>query len=399
MTNRSRAQALRRPLLVVLALALVLGTAASLLRDEAESRTFTAYFTQVKGLYVGDDVDMLGVRIGKVVAIEPEPTRVKVTLEVEGQKVPADAKAVLVAPSLVSVRHVALAPVYDGGPELEDHATIPLARTVVPVEWDEVKDQLVRLTRALGPDGANDDGALSRALKVGADNLSGNGKDMRRTIDLLAEAATTLADSGGDVFGTVRNLQVLVSALEASNEVVGRFNRSLASASRIVAADGDDLAAAIKALDGAFVKVRRFLKDNRSDITSSVKGLGRASRLLAQNRQKLADILQVAPGTVSNFYNIYDPQVPGLTGSFALPNLDSPAMFVCSAVYSLGRTPQECAALLQPIAKYLKVPFPPVGVGSPMTPGGGSGEGQGQAPAAPEHPGPIELLDQMGDGR
>jgi len=412
MTGWLKATIGRRPLGAVVALLLVVVATASFLRDGAESKTYYAYFTEVKGLYVGDDVDMLGVRIGRVTAIEPEPTQVKVTLEVQGQRVPADAKAVLVAPSLVSVRHVALAPVYDGGPELADQAVIPISRTAVPVEWNEVKDQLVRLTRALGPKGANRRGALNRALKVGANNLDGRGGQMHRTIELLADAATTLAESGGDLFATVRNLEVFVSALEASHDVIGQFNRSLASASQVVAADSDDLAKVLDALDGAFVKVRRFLKDNRTGLTDTVKGLGRASSLLARNRQKLADILQVAPGTVSNFYNIYDPQVPGLTGSFALPNLDSPAMFLCSAVYSLGRSPADCEALLEPIAQYLSLPFPPVGLGSPMTPGGTNPYQNPDAPAAGADsttgsgggtddlaPSLIDLLGRLGGAR
>src|SRR3546814_18051617 len=80
---------------------------------------------------------MLGVRVGKVTEIDPQPTRVRVTFEVDrGQKIPAGAKAVLVSPSLVSVRHLALSPVYSGGPVLEDGAVIPISRTAVPVEWD-----------------------------------------------------------------------------------------------------------------------------------------------------------------------------------------------------------------------------------------------------------------------
>ncbi|CAN5504901.1 MCE family protein [soil metagenome] len=360
----------------------------------------TVYFTQVKGLYVGDDVDMLGVRIGKVVDIEPEPTQVKVTIEIDsGQLVPADAKAVLVAPSLVSVRHVALAPVYAGGPQLQDGDSIPVSRTAVPVEWDEVKTQLVRLTRALGPRGANSDGALSHLLDTSARNLDGQGANLNTTIKLLSEAMETLADSGGDVFGTVRNLDVFVEALRASDQQVVQFNRSLTSVAGILAQDRDDLAAALSGIDTAFVKVRSFIRTNRRDLTASVEGLGRFSNLLARNRQKLADILQVAPGTISNFYNIYDPDLPGLTGSFALPNLESPAMFICSAVFSLGGTPAQCEAALQPVAQYLSLPFPPISGGSPQTPGGdhnekgggaGAGSGLGLDGVAPG------LIDELG---
>src|SRR3546814_15176097 len=124
----------------------------------------------------------------------------------------------------------------------------------------------------------------------------------------------------------------------------------------------------MRALDSAFTTVSTFVEENRGGVKSTVEGLSRASSMLARNRQKLADILQVVPGTVTNFYNIYDPQVPGLTGSFTLPNLDSPAMFLCSAVYSLGGTPAKCEDLLEPIAKYLQIPLLPPPNGPPLPP-------------------------------
>src|SRR3546814_6675687 len=99
---------------------------------------------------------MLGVRVGKVTGNDPQPTRVSVTFEDDrGQKIPAGAKAVLDSPSLVSVRHLALSPVYSGGPVLEDGAVIPISRNAVPVEWADVPDQLLRLTKELGPRWAN----------------------------------------------------------------------------------------------------------------------------------------------------------------------------------------------------------------------------------------------------
>src|SRR3546814_12140071 len=67
----------------------------------------------------------------------------------------------------------------------------------------------------------------------------------------------------------------------------------------------------MRALDSAFTTVSTFVEENRGGVKSTVEGLSRASSMLARNRQKLADILQAVPGTVTNFYNIYDPQVPG----------------------------------------------------------------------------------------
>src|SRR3546814_524291 len=260
------------PRLVVAAVLLVVLGSVVMLRNEAQSRTFHAHFTEVKGLYVGDSVDMLGVRVGKVTEIDPQPTRVRVTFEVDrGQKIPAGAKAVLVSPSLVSVRHLALSPVYSGGPVLEDGAVIPISRTAVPVEWDDVKDQLLRLTKALGPRGANKRGALSNLVEVSADNLDGQGANLRGTIEALTEAAATLADSGGDIFATVRNLEIFVSALEASEDIVGDFNTSLVSVSKLLAEDGKDLTAMMRALDSALTTVSTFVEENRGGDRKSTR--------------------------------------------------------------------------------------------------------------------------------
>lgn len=76
----------------------------------------------------------------------------KVVLRVDSDvDIPADAKAVIVAQSLVTGRFVQLTPVYDSGEKLANKATIPMERTVVPMEWDDIKAQLSKLSESLGP--------------------------------------------------------------------------------------------------------------------------------------------------------------------------------------------------------------------------------------------------------
>ena len=104
---------------VVLALVVAVGL-YFLLRD-SNDRRYTAMFTGTVGLYEGNDVRVLGVKVGTVDHVEPEGKLVKVDLLVDRSvQVPANADAVIVAPSLVSDRYVQLAPVYTGGPELAD---------------------------------------------------------------------------------------------------------------------------------------------------------------------------------------------------------------------------------------------------------------------------------------
>ena len=116
--------------------------------------TITAYFPTATSIYPGDEVRVSGVKVGKIDSIKPEGTQTKMTLKVDhGVPVPADAKAVIVAQNLVAARYVQLTPAYrtGGGPTMRDGAVIPSDRTAVPVEWDEVKTQLMRLATELGP--------------------------------------------------------------------------------------------------------------------------------------------------------------------------------------------------------------------------------------------------------
>lgn len=327
------------------------------------STTITAYFAQTKGLYEGDAVSVLGVKVGKIVSIEPQPESVKVVLRVDdGVTIPRAARAVIISPSLVAVRKLELAPVYDGGPALADGATIPISRTVVPVEWDDVKSELIDLSTALGPNTGDPKGALAGLLTTSAANLRGNGARLNQTVALLSAAMKTLDEGKGDLFTTVRNLELFVAALKSSDEAVGSFNTRLADVSGYLADDSGQLSAALGSSASAFRQVKGFLKNNRGELTTSLAELDKTAKILADNRQALADILQVAPTALSNFYNIYDGNNHDITGALSTANLDAPALTACSLIFGITNNVSDCVAALQPLAQYIKLPQSPIGV-------------------------------------
>ncbi len=100
-SKRAARIAIGTTLVVVLAVALtVVGTPwwKGIARN-----TYTAYFANTNGLYTGDEVRILGVAVGTVEAIDPQPNAAKVTFSVDSQyPVPADAQAAILSPSLVS---------------------------------------------------------------------------------------------------------------------------------------------------------------------------------------------------------------------------------------------------------------------------------------------------------
>ncbi len=54
----------------------------------------------------------------------------------------------MVAASVVSDRYVQLTPAYTSGPQLADDAVIPVSRTAVPVEVDQIYASLDQLSPA-----------------------------------------------------------------------------------------------------------------------------------------------------------------------------------------------------------------------------------------------------------
>ena len=91
-------------------------------------------------------------------------------------KVPANATASILNPSLVASRTIQLAPPYTGGPVLENDAVIDTDRTQVPVEYDDLRDSLNRLLTDLGPTPEQPKGPVRRHHRVRRRRIRGQGR-------------------------------------------------------------------------------------------------------------------------------------------------------------------------------------------------------------------------------
>ncbi|MPY58757.1 MCE family protein [Streptomyces spongiae] len=349
------------------ALAIVAALAFTLW-PRSEKVHVTAYFPRTVGIYPGSDVRVLGVRIGEVEKITPEGGRVRVELVYdEGRRVPEDAQAAIINSSVVSDRYVQLLPVYRKGPVLRDGDVIPESRTAVPVELDRIFDSLHTTAEALGPKGANKDGSLSRLLGVSADNLAGQGENINQTVEDLSQAVTTLSDGRGDLFGTIRNLQVFTAALAADDKSVRSFNSSLAEVAEQLAGEREDLAAALKHLGAALGDVSAFVKENKKALTSDVRGLSKVTKVLVTQRAALEELLEVAPTGLSNLQNTYNASAGTLDTRNNARQAQDPASLLCSLLRTTGdeggRNP-DCKELKTLFDSLPEVPSAPSGTGT-----------------------------------
>jgi phospholipid/cholesterol/gamma-HCH transport system substrate-binding protein len=344
------------------------------------TKQVTAYFSETIGVYPQSTVRVLGVPVGTVDAVQPDGTQVRVTMTLDsGVQIPADADAVVVAPSVVSDRYIQLTPAYTGGPQLPDGAVIPVSRTAVPVEVDQVYASLAQLANALGPNGANSRGALSELIKTGAVNLAGNGGYLRQMITEFGGLSKTLGGSSSNLFASIAYLQQFTTMLKDNNGQVQQAEQQLADVSSFLASDRQELSAAISELAVALDQVKTFIGGNRALLTANVSKLAAITSVLVRERASLAETLDVAPLAADNLVNAYDTtthtldgrgellefilgkaaaqaatmsdNTPDLTGaplgSVAVPAADAPALppLPLPAVGTVYGTPQALLAL------------------------------------------------------
>jgi phospholipid/cholesterol/gamma-HCH transport system substrate-binding protein len=279
-----------------------------------------AEFSRAVGLYTGSSVRILGVPVGKITKITPHGKSVTVEMTYDGKyKVPADAVAAIVPPSIVGDRYVQLTPAYTSGPVLKDDAILGCAdndtsqrcsknHNAVPAELDDIYQSLDDLNKALGPNGANADGALSRLISVGAQDLGdGNGQRLHDALHNLSALIGTLDNSKGDLVGVIDHLGKFTTTLANDDSNVRKVNDDLSQVAEQLAGEREDLSKAIENLSVALGEVQSLVKDSRVNLTADVHGLASITEVLDKEKQSLTEFLDVAPEALSNLQKAFDP--------------------------------------------------------------------------------------------
>ncbi|MFM9378664.1 MCE family protein [Gordonia sp. VNK21] len=335
--------------------------------NRATTHTVTAYFPSTTGLYEGDPVRVIGVNIGKVTEVQPREHDVKVVMRIDDDiPVPADAKAVIVAQSLVSGRFIQFSPSYTGGPKLAADADIPMERTVIPMEWDDVKKQLDELSTALGPNSdGKEAGTAADTIDTLAANLDGNGAAMATSIKEMSQVAGTLSNRREDLFATVKSLQKLTDLLADNHDQLVQFNGRIADVSDVLADADDDLGDAMENLDEATGALKTFLDRNSGELGDTVTKLAQFTGTLKNKDEELRGLLHSAPNQLANFMNIYNPMNGALDGVFGLGMGNNLITLLCGSMDSTARpmdteeNVEKCVDLIAPIMKDVVVNYPP----------------------------------------
>lgn len=347
-----------RSLAVVLALLLVTALWFFAVRDEAQSKTVTAHFPRAVSIYAGSDVRILGVNVGRVTAVVPEGNSVRVDMEYDAKyDVPADAKAVIVTPTLVADRFVQLTPAYQDGDKLmADGADIALPDTGVPVELDRIYASLRDLSDALGPNGVNKDGTLNHVLAAGSHALKGKGALGNQMLTNLAAAAETFGKGSGPLFDTVSQLAEFTTTLAQNDKFVRAFIKDLAGVSSQLASERTEIQQTLAAVADAVGTVKNFVHDNRDALVTDVQRLTRVMQTINSEKSSVDTALDIAPTAIGNLALAYNAKTGTIGSRIGISgNVWDTDGFLCAVVQQAG-LPGKSADLACSLFKQLLEP-------------------------------------------
>ncbi|MDP9168963.1 MAG: virulence factor Mce family protein [Actinomycetota bacterium] len=355
---------------LIVIVALVAGVAGYQLYKRLTTNTVTAYFKSTLSLYEGDRVQIMGVKVGAIDSIEPDGDKMRVTFHYESKyKVPANVTASILNPSLVSSRTIQLAPPYTGGPVLDQGAVIPLERTQIPVEFDELRDSLSNLLKQVEPTPQQPKGPIGEVIESFSDGLAGKGKQLNATFTSLSDALTTLNTSRGDFFSVVKSLALFVNALYRSDKQIVELNDDLAGLTAKFTNTDQELATAVRSLNDLLSSTRQFFGRNGKVLATDIDNVAEVTNAILQPKPftGLETGFHVLPTLAQNAINIAPPNQGGVAGLPVINNFANPLQFLCSSIQAGSRlgyqeSAELCAQYLAPILDAIKFNYLPFGL-------------------------------------
>lgn len=203
----------RRAFWVFLVAVVVCAIGIIAVREEDSSSSVSGYCVDLPdaiGLYTGNPVTQMGVRVGQVTKIEPQGDGVRLTFELDGDRAfPADGRAVTRSKSLLADRSMELVGNYTAGPTLAPGQCIPRSRAYTPKSTSEIAGSAADFVHGLSADG---DGSVAGTL-TGLDTaLDGTGQTANAMYRKAAAAAQNPDQLTADIGASIMNMAPLNQA-------------------------------------------------------------------------------------------------------------------------------------------------------------------------------------------
>lgn len=283
------------------------------------NREFSAEFTNVSGLRVGDDVKVAGVRVGRVSSINVTDAGAEVDFELADEQPLLDTTRIVMRyQNLLGQRYLALMQDDDRGQELEAGADVPSERTnpgfdltlllngfrplfevLQPADVNRLAESMVQVLQGEG-------GTVEQLLKetTSLTNFLADRDDLYSAVlTNLTPVLDNLAGRGDDLRTTVRELRLLMDGLARDRTSIGR---SIKGVSELVGATSG------------------FFREVRVPAGRTIDELRGVARQASDSRDKLN-------GAIREFANIFE--AVGRAGSYE----NALNVYPCSFLVAVGQ--------------------------------------------------------------
>lgn len=272
-----------RTLVAVLLASSLLATGCSLAGGE-DPRTYSARFTRAVQVFPGVKVKVLGVDVGRITRVENVDGAVQIDFKIEDPdvRIPDDVKATLVPISLLGERYIQLFPAYEGGAELAENSTIPLERTAVPAEGDELLQSMQDYMGALDSD------TVEEFVTNTADVIEGKGERLNDLIGSGTEVLAALDAKRDEISDLIVNFNTLTQSLATRQDALGQLINTYNVVGRTIDDVRTSLEGTITGLADAAAELASLLTDHRGTIDADIDSLTKTTRTLDRNVETFA---------------------------------------------------------------------------------------------------------------
>lgn len=270
--------------LLLLAALVALAVLAAACRGEGPGE-FDIELARTHNLFVGSPVKVLGVEVGEVRRLESPQggETVVATVHVDRDvQVPADATAKLVQGTVLGERFIQVDPPYTGGPTLETGATIPIERTAVPAEFDELLASLAEFLEGLPPE------EVDRFLVNVAETLVGQGEQLGRTLESTSEMVEVLRENDDELVDLLVGVADLTETLGSRDAELRALLGDYAQLTGTLSDERDTIDLALAESARLLVEVEDLLSEQGERLGADVEVLTRVGRTIDRNHEELA---------------------------------------------------------------------------------------------------------------
>ncbi|GHJ59245.1 ABC transporter substrate-binding protein [Nocardioides sp. OK12] len=256
--------------------------------------TYYAEFSEAGGLQPDDEVRIAGVRVGQVKSIELSDGVVRVAFQVKTDSgFGPDSRADIKVKTLLGSMYLSVDPAGSG--QLEEGATIPVARTTSPFDVVEAFEGLADTAGDIDTD------QLARSLTTLADLTRNTPEEFRAALDGVSRLSTNIADKNEEIGSLLTNLERVSTVLDDRDEDLVDLMKDADVLFQALVARRDQIHRLLVSTTELSTELTRLVRDTRSDLTPALEELEEVLAVLNKNEDNIDDSIRL----MAPFYRVF----------------------------------------------------------------------------------------------